>query len=59
LTKPKFAWQDDFYCVSIGMPQLDNLRQYIRNQGQHHQIDSFEEELNSLIEEYQLQRMKG
>ena len=59
LTKLKFEWQDDFYSVSIGMPQLDSLRKYIRNQEQHHQRNSFEEELDALIEEYQLQRMKG
>jgi putative transposase len=59
LTKLKFAWQDDFYSVSIGMPQLDTLRQYIRNQEQHHQKKSLEEELDALIEEYQLERMKG
>ena len=37
LTRLKFEWQDDFYSVSIGMPQLENLRSYIRNQDQHHQ----------------------
>jgi len=57
LTRLKFEWQDDFYSVSIGMPQLDNLRKYIRNQEQHHQMVSFQEELDSIIEEYKLQRM--
>jgi REP element-mobilizing transposase RayT len=57
LTSLKFKWQDDFYSVSIGMPQLDNLRKYIRNQDQHHQIITFQEELDSIIEEYKLQKM--
>jgi putative transposase len=58
LTRLKFEWQDDFYSVSIGMSQLDNLRKYIRNQEQHHQKISFQEELASLIEEYKLQKMR-
>jgi putative transposase len=58
LTRLKFEWQDDFYSVSIGMSQLDNLRQYIRNQEQHHQKTSFQEELDKIIEEYKLQKMR-
>jgi putative transposase len=58
LTRLKFEWQDDFYSVSIGIPQLDNLRKYIRNQDHHHQKISFQEELDSLIEEYKLQKMR-
>jgi len=59
LTNLKFEWQDDFYAVSIGMPQLDNLRKYIRNQEQHHKQISLEEELDTLIKEYKLERMMG
>ena len=56
-TKLKFEWQDDYYAVSVGMDQLDNLREYIRNQGQHHKKVSLQDELNKLIEEYKLERM--
>ncbi len=58
LTRLKFEWQDDFYAVSIGMNQLEYLREYIRNQVKHHQHVSLEEELNKLIEEYNLEIMK-
>jgi REP element-mobilizing transposase RayT len=58
LTRLKFEWQDDFYAVSIGMNQLENLREYIRNQVKHHQHVSQEEELNKLIEEYNLEKMR-
>jgi len=57
LTRLKFEWQDDFYSVSIGMSQLDNLRKYIRNQDLYHQKVTFQEELNSIIEEYKLQKI--
>ena len=57
LTRTKFEWQDDFYAVSIGMDHLNNLREYIRNQVQHHSLASFEDEINNLIEEYHLERI--
>jgi len=57
LTRLKFEWQDDFYSVSIGISQLNNLRGYIRNQVHHHQKVSFQEELDKIIEEYKLERM--
>jgi putative transposase len=58
LTRLKFEWQDDYYCVSIGMQQLDNLRNYIRNQDQHHRSFTIQEELDLLIKEYNLQKMR-
>jgi len=58
LTRLKFQWQDDFYAVSVGMDQLEILREYIRNQVSHHQIVSIEDEINKLIEEYKLERIR-
>jgi putative transposase len=58
LTRLKFEWQDDFYSVSIGMSQLEHLREYIRNQVDYHQKVSFQEELNKIIEEYKLIRIR-
>ena len=46
MTRFKFEWQDDYYAVSIGMSQLDTLREYIRNQVGHHTKVSLEEELD-------------
>ena len=57
MTSLRFEWQDDFYAVSIGMSQAENLRKYIRNQEEHNKKVPFQEELDMLIEEYQLQRI--
>jgi putative transposase len=57
LTRLKFEWQDDYYAVSIGISQVDNLREYIRDQLRHHQKASFQEELDKMIKEYKLERM--
>jgi putative transposase len=58
LSKEKFEWQDDFYAVSIGMSQLDNLRHYIQNQPLHHTTMSWEEEIKQLEAEYNIVRIK-
>jgi REP element-mobilizing transposase RayT len=59
LTEPKFGWQDDFYCVSIGVPQLGTIRKYIHNQEGHHAIVNWEEEFDVLIKEGEMQIMRG
>jgi putative transposase len=56
ITMGKFEWQDDYYGVSIGISQLETLREYIRNQVIHHRKTSFEDELDVLIREYGLEK---
>ena len=57
LTRSKFQWQDDYYAVSIGIPQLDILRKYIGNQVLHHLKVPVQEELDILIKEYGLKKI--
>ncbi len=58
-TQQRFEWQDDFYCVSIGVPQLVGIRKYIQNQEGHHAVVKWEDELDELIRENQMEIMKG
>jgi len=58
ITKLRFEWQDDFYAVSIGMDHLENLRGYIKNQEEHHRIVLLQDELDLLIREYHLERIR-
>jgi REP element-mobilizing transposase RayT len=54
----KFEWQDDYYAVSVGISQIENLRSYIRNQVSHHRKTSFNDELDLMIKEYGLERVR-
>jgi REP element-mobilizing transposase RayT len=58
LTRMKFEWQDDYYAVSVGLNQIDYLRKYIRDQEQHHNKESFENEIDKLIKVYKLERFR-
>jgi putative transposase len=50
LTKLKFEWQDDFWSISVGESDLENIRKYIRGQEEHHKKTTFDEELKRLLE---------
>lgn len=52
LTKDKFAWQDEYFAVSVSENKLDVVRNYIKNQEKHHQKKSFANEYQEFIEKY-------
>lgn len=52
LTKEKFAWQEEYFAVSISESMIETVRNYIKNQEKHHQKKSFSEEYSEFIEKY-------
>lgn len=52
LTKNRFAWQDEYFAVSISESMLDRVRDYIKNQEEHHRNKSFHEEYDEFISKY-------
>ena len=46
LLDEKFAWQDDYWAVSVSESDLERVRKYIRNQEIHHAKKDFETELS-------------
>lgn len=56
LTRLKFEWQDDYYCVSVDYSHMKNLVKYIKNQEVHHGKANLDDELEILIEENGLKR---
>lgn len=58
--KAKFAWQDEYFAVSVSESQLDAVRQYIRNQPTHHHKKTFQQEYDEFMRNYQFEGgMKG
>jgi len=54
LTKSKFYWQDDYFARSISDTQLDTVREYIKNQEEHHRKKTFQEEYDEFIKGIEL-----
>jgi REP element-mobilizing transposase RayT len=52
LTKGKFEWQDEYIAVSVSESQVDRVREYIKNQEEHHRLNSFEEEYSLFLKQY-------
>ncbi|HYD92128.1 MAG TPA: IS200/IS605 family transposase [Flavobacterium sp.] len=52
LTKEKFGWQDEYFAASVSYSQLDMVRNYFRNQEEHHRKKTFHEEYEEFINKY-------
>ena len=59
LAQGKFEWADDYYAVSISESQLPRVREYIKNQEEHHRKKTWQEECDEFMEKYGLKRMTG
>lgn len=59
LTKRKFEWQDEYFAVSVSESQLYRVRNYIKNQEQHHSKKTFEQEYDEFISKYGFQKFEG
>lgn len=49
LTEQKFEWQDDYFAVSVSPLGINKVREYIKNQEQHHEKKIFQQEYEELI----------
>ena len=52
LTRHKFEWSEEYFGVSVSESHLPKVREYIRNQEEHHKIKTWEEEYKEFISQY-------
>jgi REP-associated tyrosine transposase len=48
----KFEWQDEYIAVSVSVSAVNNVRNYIKNQEEHHRQKTFKEEYELFIKKY-------
>lgn len=58
LLQKKFSWQDDYFAVSVSHSKVDVVRNYIKNQEEHHSRMSWDEEVDLFLEKYGFSRMR-
>jgi len=46
---PRFSWQEGFGAFSVSSSQAPSVKRYIRNQAEHHEKRTFEEEFVILL----------
>ena len=56
LTREKFVWQRHYWAVSVSHSGVNNLRDYIKNQENHHQHKSYNDEVDEFIEKFGFER---
>ena len=52
----KFSWQDEYLAVSVSESHIDRVRNYIKNQEDHHSRKTWEVEYNELIDKFGFQK---
>ena len=52
IVKGRFEWQDEYFAVSVSESMIEIVRDYIRNQEEHHQKKTFQKEYDQFIEKY-------
>lgn len=57
MTSQKFEWQDDYYASSVSPAKLNVMREYIKNQEEHHRKKSFQEEYQELIQQFDFKKI--
>ncbi|SHJ35490.1 REP element-mobilizing transposase RayT [Arenibacter nanhaiticus] len=50
LCKTKFEWQEEYYAASVSHSMPNRVRNYIKNQEEHHRTKSFQKEYSELIQ---------
>jgi len=57
ITNEKFAWQSEYWAVSVSESIIPKVRNYIFSQEQHHMKTSYEEECKEFIAKYNMERL--
>ncbi|MBS4028781.1 MAG: IS200/IS605 family transposase [Ignavibacteriales bacterium] len=52
LTENKFMWQDDYWTVGVSESHLQQNREYIFQQEEHHRKTTFKEEVEEFMRKY-------
>ena len=57
-TQQKFEWQDEYYAASVSESVLDTVRDYIKNQEEHHGKQTFQQEFEGFLKIYGFENFK-
>ncbi len=50
--KEKLSWQDDYWAVSVSESHITKVREYIKNQEEHHKRETFSEEVEEFMKKF-------
>jgi REP element-mobilizing transposase RayT len=53
LFSEKFEWQDEYFAIAVSESHVARVREYIKNQEDHHQTKTFAEEYDLLMKNFE------
>ena len=56
LIQEKFEWQDEYFAVSVSESAINRVREYIKNQEEHHSKKTYQQEYDDLIKKFGFQQ---
>jgi REP element-mobilizing transposase RayT len=59
IVKGDFHWADKYYAVSVSDWDVDSVRNYIKNQEEHHRKETYNEECDEFVKKYGFERIAG
>ncbi len=59
LTQTTFEWADEYFAVSVSESQVNKVRDYIKNQVEHHRTKTWHEEYQEFMSRYGFVKLKG
>jgi REP element-mobilizing transposase RayT len=59
IVKGDFHWADKYYAVSVSDSNVDAVRNYIKNQEEHHRRETWEEECDEFVKNFGFERIAG
>ena len=59
LFKYKFEWADEYFAISVSESQLDKVKNYIKNQEEHHKKKTWTQEYEEFISVYHFNNIVG
>ena len=52
IISPKLEWADEYFAASVSESMIDKVREYIKNQEEHHKKISFTQEYDAFIKKH-------
>jgi putative transposase len=59
ITKNRFKWAAEYYAVSVSESHVSRVRNYIKNQEEHHRKKTWDDEVEEYIRKYGFDRFPG
>jgi putative transposase len=56
IIRNKFEWQKEYFAVSVSESGVNRLRDYLKNQEEHHRRKSFQEEYDEFMRKFGFER---